>query len=115
GWKSWNGVGFPRDSCPPRQPALDLHRLHSRAGRLRSGPPPNHQLQGAVDMGTTTFATDPRPPVADVHRLDGDMVELTLLLPGWQLSVLEAAAEWRGLTAGQLVRRVIGEFLHENA
>ena len=38
---------------------------------------------------------------------DGDMAELTLLLPGWEARRLEAAAHRRGLTTAQMLRRLI--------
>lgn len=39
------------------------------------------------------------------------VVELSLLLPAWQVSALEMAAHSRGLTAGQMVRSLLQEFL----
>jgi hypothetical protein len=42
---------------------------------------------------------------------DGEVVELALCLPGWQVECLEAAAHQRGLTAGQFLRRVIHDAL----
>ncbi len=39
-----------------------------------------------------------------------DVVEISLLLPGWQVAALETAAHDRGLTAGQMVRRLIRDF-----
>jgi hypothetical protein len=49
--------------------------------------------------------------VADVTRQDQEVVELPLLLPRWQAVELEAAARRRGMTTGQMLRRVIGEVL----
>jgi hypothetical protein len=46
---------------------------------------------------------------------EAEMVELPLLLPGWQLDQLEMAARGQGLTVGQMVRRLIRAFLHEPA
>src|SRR5688572_25200772 len=75
---------------------------------------------------------DPRPPIApaagnpkagdtvhplfdsittDVTRQDQEVVELPLLLPRWQAVELEAVASRRGMTTGQMLRRVIGEML----
>jgi hypothetical protein len=48
---------------------------------------------------------------ADVTRQDQEVVELPLLLPRWQAVELEAAARRRGMTTGQMLRRVIGEML----
>ncbi len=47
----------------------------------------------------------------DVTRQDQEVVELPLLLPRWQAMELEAAARRRGMTTGQMIRRVIGEML----
>ena len=44
-------------------------------------------------------------------RSDQEVVELALLLPLWQATELEAAASKRGMTTGQMLRRVIGELL----
>jgi hypothetical protein len=48
------------------------------------------------------------PPLpGDPPRLDNEVVELPLLLPRWQAVALEAAARRRGMTTGQMLRRVI--------
>jgi hypothetical protein len=44
-------------------------------------------------------------------RSDQEVVEVALLLPLWQAMELEAAASRRGMTTGQMLRRVIGELL----
>ena len=46
----------------------------------------------------------------DVRRLDPEVLELSLLVPQWQMEALELAARGRGLTAGQLIRRLIGNY-----
>lgn len=48
---------------------------------------------------------------SDAARADQEVVELPLLLPRWQAMELEAAASRRGMTTGQMLRRVIGELL----
>jgi hypothetical protein len=55
---------------------------------------------GATSMPVETATIN--PPV-----IDQDVVELPLLLPRWQAQVLEAAAARRGMTTGQILRRVI--------
>jgi hypothetical protein len=65
---------------------------------------------------TTSRAGDDVQPFADaisstVSRSDQEVVELALLLPLWQAMQLEAAASRRGMTTGQMLRRVIGELL----
>ncbi len=49
--------------------------------------------------------------VNDLSRLDGGVVELSLLLPQWQIDAIEAAAISRGITTGQMLRRVINTYL----
>ncbi len=48
---------------------------------------------------------------ADRMRLDQEVIELPLLLPRWQAMELEAVASRRGMTTGQMIRRVIGDML----
>ena len=43
----------------------------------------------------------------DAARSDHEVVELQLLLPRWQAAALDAAARARGMTSGQILRRVI--------
>ena len=50
---------------------------------------------------------NPLPPV------NGDVVEISLFLPGWQATRLERAASNQGLTAAQMMRRLLGRFLEE--
>ncbi len=50
------------------------------------------------------------PLSVDVTRQDQEVVELPLLLPRWQAVQLEAANR-RGMTTGQMLRRIIGDLL----
>lgn len=59
---------------------------------------------------TAMASTVPLPPFGvECSRSDMEVVELPLLLPRWQAEVLEAAASRRGMTTGQILRRVIGD------
>ena len=49
----------------------------------------------------------PRPGVSELTALDADIVELALLLPRWQASALENVAYSRGITVGQMLRKLI--------
>jgi hypothetical protein len=40
-----------------------------------------------------------------------DVVEIPLLLPGWQANALEQAAHESGLTTAEMVRRLLGQYL----
>jgi hypothetical protein len=42
----------------------------------------------------------------------GGVVEISLLLPDWQVFALETAASRRGLTTGEMVRSLVREFLN---
>lgn len=42
-----------------------------------------------------------------------DFLELSLLLPSWQLNALGDLAERNGMNVGQLLRRLIGNMLRE--
>jgi hypothetical protein len=46
----------------------------------------------------------------EVSRLDQGLAELSLLLPQWQVDALDAVARARGLTTGQMLRRLIGQY-----
>jgi hypothetical protein len=45
-----------------------------------------------------------------VSRLDNEIVELSVLLPSWQVEALENAAQNQGLTTAQMVRVLIRDF-----
>jgi len=62
------------------------------------------------DAGTLYCVEDPPTPL-----LAGDVVEIPLLLPGWQASVLETVAHQRGLTAGAMVRHLLHDFLVQSS
>jgi hypothetical protein len=52
---------------------------------------------------------DPSPH--DLSALqESEVIEVPLLLPGWQISALERAAHKRGLTAGEMVRHLLRDF-----
>lgn len=46
---------------------------------------------------------------------ESPFVELSLLLPNWQLDALETAARDSGLTTAQMLRRVLGGYLTQPA
>jgi hypothetical protein len=54
-------------------------------------------------------------PPGDPTRQDHEVVELPLLLPRWQAFALEEAAQSRGMTTGQMLRRVIADMFTESA
>jgi hypothetical protein len=43
----------------------------------------------------------------EITPFDSEVVELALLLPRWQAAALEDAAHQRGITAGQMLRKLI--------
>ena len=48
---------------------------------------------------------------SDAARPDQEVVEFPLLLPLWQAVELEATARRRGMTTGQMIRRLVGAML----
>jgi hypothetical protein len=58
------------------------------------------------DFDPSRGVGEPCPPPTD-----GDVVELPLLLPGWQVTKLETVAHQRGLTAAAMVRYLLRDFL----
>jgi hypothetical protein len=46
-----------------------------------------------------------------IDMLDGEMAELSLLVPGWQAQALERLARAEGMTVGQYLRRVLNKTL----
>jgi hypothetical protein len=46
-----------------------------------------------------------------ISRLDGEVTEVSLLLPAGQVAALERSASSRGLTLGQLLRLLIRDHL----
>jgi hypothetical protein len=51
------------------------------------------------------------PEDLELDVLESDVIEIPLLLPGWQVSALETAAHARGVTAAEMVRHVLNDFL----
>jgi len=45
---------------------------------------------------------------------DGRVVEVELLLFAKELAVLESAARYHGQTVGQMIRRIVRDFLHQS-
>ncbi len=55
---------------------------------------------------STLCVEEPRTPLTAE-----EVVEIPLLLPGWQASILETVAHQRGLTTGAMVRHLLRDFL----
>ncbi len=66
----------------------------------------------AVSWPDSADATSPMPP--GTFRSE-DVVELPLLLPEWQVFALEEAARDRGMTVGQLVRKLFADLFPRRA
>jgi hypothetical protein len=48
-------------------------------------------------------------------REEEDVVEIPLLLPYWQVEALESAAHQQGLTAGEMIRQLLLDYLAAKA
>ncbi|MFO0841775.1 MAG: hypothetical protein U0797_05150 [Gemmataceae bacterium] len=49
------------------------------------------------------------------HLEGNDVIEVSLLLAGWQMSALERAAYHRGLTAAEMVRQLLRDFIADQS
>jgi hypothetical protein len=58
-----------------------------------------------------SFDRSGRPEVGQVGWLDQEVAEISLLVPGWQAARLVSLAGSQRLTAGQLLRRLIRQYL----
>lgn len=59
-----------------------------------------------TDLFDSPVACEPGAP-----SIEEEVVELPLLLPGWQLTKLETVAHQRGMTAAEMVRFLLRDFL----
>jgi hypothetical protein len=59
---------------------------------------------------SAALASGPDERLIEATRSDQELVELALVLPRWQVDALAVAARGRGLTAGQLLRRLISGY-----
>jgi hypothetical protein len=61
----------------------------------------------AIAVPTETLGAGMAPIGVDMTHLDSEMIELALLVPRWQAIAFEALAKQRGVSAGQMMRRMI--------
>ncbi len=64
---------------------------------------------------TPLAVNPPYASLGDPTRIDHEVVELQLLLPRWQAAALAQAAQARGMTSGQILRRVISDLFAESS
>ena len=64
-----------------------------------------------TDISVASGFLAPVAGTREITPLDDEVVELALLLPRWQAEALEEAAHNKGITAGQMLRRLIGRSL----
>jgi hypothetical protein len=65
-----------------------------------------HLLEGSPNVELNSADRDEWTPVGPC-----DVIEVPLLLSGRQMLALEEAAHHRGLTAGEMVRRLLQDFI----
>jgi hypothetical protein len=71
----------------------------------------NQRFPGLGPTGSEKPSSAPRA----VARGADDIVELPLLLPGWEAAALEEAARVRGQTTAQVIRQLIRGYLTASA
>jgi hypothetical protein len=72
---------------------------------------PGALAEGQVLMIDRLRYVFPEDPGGPLH--ENEVIEVPLLLPGWQMEVLESAAHDRGLTAAEMVRHLLRSFVLE--
>jgi hypothetical protein len=68
-------------------------------------------MEGMDQRPCATLWATSRREAEDTPSPDGEVVEVPLLLPGWQVTALEAAARREGRTLAEVARRLIQDFL----
>jgi hypothetical protein len=81
---------------------LPTHETRQRPRSLRA--------QGEIQMIVTLPEKTYRARTGDRFRSDNDPIELTVFLSSEQAATLEEAARGRGLTIGQMIRRLVSDF-----
>ena len=66
-------------------------------------------------MSAPWLDASPELPKLDLSPLRDDVVEISLLLPGWQFAALQKAARRNDQTTGETVRRLVRDYLMQNA
>jgi hypothetical protein len=66
-------------------------------------------------MPTPWLDSRPDSPEFDLGPLRNDVVEVSLLLPGWQFAALEKAARRKDQTAGETIRKLVRDFVLRDA
>ena len=92
-------------SAAPGSPVRLLNGEFTLSIPARAGGDPEALTMGVPPEGP------PGPPGGPISLDEAGVVELGLLLPRGQAAALEAAAHRRGLTAGQLLRCLLRDFL----
>jgi hypothetical protein len=91
--------------APSLLPDLDIPEI----GRHR-GASPKPIRKAGTDMSDSVL--HPTGDEAALALTEREVVEVPLLLPGWQVAALANAARDRGLTAGEMLRHALGDFIH---
>jgi hypothetical protein len=60
-------------------------------------------MNAVLEVGAGERCSEPVRP-------DHELVELSLVLPRWQVEALAISARGRGLTAGQVLRRLVSQY-----
>ena len=66
-------------------------------------------------MSAPWLDANPDTRKLDLAALRNDVVEISLLLPGWQFAALQKVACRNDQTTGETVRRLVRDFLMQDA
>lgn len=106
--RSVNPVKIRGDGIPVAKFLYNPLELRSLTPELVSLMVPAVSWPTPADLSADT-------PLPTVPFPSDDVVELPLLLPEWQVFALEEAARNRGMTVGQLVRRLFADLFPRRA
>jgi hypothetical protein len=70
-------------------------------------------VNGMISPQLAVGINDSSPLGQGMTSLDAEVIEMSLLLTRWQAMALQSAAKQRGISAAQMLRRLIGATISE--
>ena len=68
---------------------------------------PESKVVGPMSLAVSLAAPESPSLGQDMIPLDSDVIEVALLLPRWQALALQSFAKQRGMSAAQVIRRIV--------
>ncbi len=64
-------------------------------------------MDGSMSLKPAFGTGETFPAAREITSIDADFIEVALLLPRWQAAALQVSARQQGMSAGQMLRRII--------